>query len=168
MGAGGIAIIIRALTDNRNRTASSIRSYFTKNGGNLGETGSISNHMFKYRGVFVVPASVITEEQIIESGCDDYAIEWEEARIICLREQYSHVASFLKNAGIEPISAGFEYLPNMEVEITDFEQGVKVMKLLSDLEDDDDVEKVWTNGVFDDILRGKIESFIETNAFRAS
>jgi len=49
-GAGGIAIIVRALTDNRNRTASSFRSYFNKNGGNLGETGSLSNHMFKYRG----------------------------------------------------------------------------------------------------------------------
>lgn len=54
----------------------------------------------------------------------------------------------------------------MEIEITDFEQGVKVMKLLQDLDEDDDVEKVWTNGVFDDILREKIESFIDSNGFR--
>ncbi len=67
MAAGGIAVIIRSLTDNRNRTASSIRSIFSKNGGNLGETGSLSNHMFKFRGVCVIPSGKITEEQIIES-----------------------------------------------------------------------------------------------------
>ena len=55
----------------------------------------------------------------------------------------------------------------MEVEITDYEQGVKVMKLLADLDEDDDVEKVWTNGVFDDILREKIESFLDSQSFRS-
>lgn len=166
-GAGGIAIIVRALTDNRNRTASSFRSYFNKNGGNLGETGSLSNHMFKYRGVFVIPTSKISEEQIIESGCDDYVVDGEETRLICIREQFSGVSNFLKNRNIEVTSNGFEYLPNMEIEVTDFEQGVKVMKLLQDLDEDDDVEKVWTNGVFDDILREKIESFLDSNGFRS-
>ena len=166
MAAGGIAVIVRALTDNRNRTASSLRSIFSKNGGNLGETGSLSNHMFKYRGVFTVPTTTITEEQIIESGCDDYSIIGDETQLICLREQFSGVSNFLKNAHIEPISSGFEYLATMEGEITDFEQGVKVMKLLQDLEEDDDVEKVWTNGVFDDILREKIESFLDSQRFR--
>ena len=166
MGAGGIAVIVRALSDNRNRTASSFRSYFNKNGGNLGETGSVSNHMFLYRGVFVVESDTITEEQIIESGCDDYIVDGEETRLICLREQFSDVANYLKNETIE-VSGEFEYLPNMEVEITDFEQGVKVMKLLQDLDADDDVEKVWTNGVFDDILREKIESFLDSNGFRS-
>ncbi len=75
--------------------------------------------------------------------------------------------NFLKNANIEATSSGFEYLPNMENEITDYEQGLKVTKLLSDLEDDDDVEKVWTNGVFDDILREKIETFLESQSFRS-
>lgn len=166
MAAGGIGVIVRALTDNRNRTASSFRSYFSKNGGNLGETGSLSNHMFKYRWVFIVPTNKITEEQIIESGCDDYVVDDEETKLICMREQFSSVMNFLKSANIEQTSAGFEYLPNMEIEITDFEQGVKVMKLLADLDEDDDVEKVWTNGVFDDILREKIESFIDSNGFR--
>ncbi len=167
MGAGGVAVIVRALSDNRNRTASSFRSYFNKNGGNLGETGSVSNHMFRYRGVFVVPTSAITEDQIIESGCDDYVVDGDETNLICLREQFSDVANFLKNASIEASSSGFEYLPNMEVEITDFDQGVKVMKLLQDLDADDDVEKVWTNGVFDDILREKVESFLDSNGFRS-
>jgi YebC/PmpR family DNA-binding regulatory protein len=166
-GAGGIAIIVRALTDNRNRTASSFRSYFNKNGGNLGETGSLSNHMFKYRGVFVVPSTAITEDQIIESGCDDYVVDGDETRLMCLREQFSDVTNFLKSAGIEVSSSGFEYLPTLEIEVTDFEQGVKVMKLLQDLDADDDVEKCWTNGVFDDILREKIESFLDSNGFRS-
>lgn len=123
--------------------------------------------MFKYRGVFVIPTTKITEEQIIESGCDDYAVEGDETRLFTLREQFSDVASFLKSANIEVSSSGFEYLPNMEVEITDYEQGVKVMKLLTDLDEDDDVEKVWTNGVFDDILREKIESFLDSQSFRS-
>ena len=167
MGAGGIAVIVRALTDNRNRTASSFRSHFNKNGGSLGETGSLSNHMFKYRGVFVIPTNKISEEQIIESGCDDYIVDGDETRLLTLREQFSDVAHFLKSAGIESTSSGFEYLPNMEVEITDYEQGIKVMKLLQDLDEDDDVEKVWTNGVFDDILREKIESFLDSQSFRS-
>lgn len=167
MGAGGVGIIVRALTDNRNRTASSFRSYFNKNSGNLGETGSLSNHMFKYRGVFVVPTSKITEDQIIESGCDDYVVDGDETKLFTMREQFSDVTNFLKSANIEPTSAGFEYLPNMEVEITDYEQGIKVMKLLQDLDEDDDVEKVWTNGVFDDILREKIESFLDSQSFRS-
>lgn len=166
MAAGGIGIIVRALTDSRNRTASSVRSYFNKNGGNLWETGSLSNHMFKYRGVFVIPTNKITEDQIIESGCDDYVVDGDETRLLCLREQFSPVTNFLKSANIEATSSGFEYLPNMEIEITDFEQGVKVMKLLQDLDEDDDVEKVWTNGVFDDILREKIESFLDSQSFR--
>jgi YebC/PmpR family DNA-binding regulatory protein len=164
-GAGGIAIIVRALSDNRNRTASSFRSYFNKNGGNLGETGSLSNHMFKYRGVFAMPTSAITEEQTIESGCDDYVVNGDETRLVCIREQFTGVANFLKSANIETASSGFEYLANMEIEITDFDQGVKVMKLLQDLDEDDDVEKVWTNGVFDDILREKIESFLDAQSF---
>jgi len=93
-------------------------------------------------------------------------VEGDETQLICLREQFSDVANFLRNANIEA-SGGFEYLPNMEVEITDFDQGVKVMKLLQDLDADDDVEKVWTNGVFDDILREKVESFLDSNGFRS-
>ncbi|MCB9807275.1 YebC/PmpR family DNA-binding transcriptional regulator [Candidatus Peribacteria bacterium] len=123
--------------------------------------------MFKYRGVFVIATDKITEEQIIESGCDDYMIDGDNTRLICLREQFSDVTNFLKNAHIEVSSSGFDYLPNMEIEITDFEQGVKVMKLLQDLDADDDVEKVWTNGVFDDILREKIESFLDSHGFRS-
>ena len=104
--------------------------------------------------------------KIIESGCDEYVVEWEETRLICLREQFSDVQKFLAGANIVTTSSGFEYLPNMEIEITDHDQGIKVMKLMQDLDEDDDVEKVWTNGVFDDILREKIEAFIESNGFR--
>lgn len=96
MAAGGVGVVVRALTDNRNRSASSFRSYFNKNGGNLGETGSLSNHMFTYRGVFMIPTNAITEDQIIESGCDDYIVDGDEARIICMREQFSEVTNFLR------------------------------------------------------------------------
>jgi transcriptional/translational regulatory protein YebC/TACO1 len=77
------------------------------------------------------------------------------------------VLEFLKTKNIVVNTSWFEYLSTLESEITDFDQGVKVMKLLSDLDDDDDVEKVWTNGVFDDILREKIETFIASHTFRS-
>jgi len=96
MATSGVGVVVRALTDNRNRSASSFRSYFNKNGGNLGETGSLSNHMFTYRGVFMIPTNAITEDQIIESGCDDYIVDGDEARIICMREQFSEVTNFLR------------------------------------------------------------------------
>jgi transcriptional/translational regulatory protein YebC/TACO1 len=73
----------------------------------------------------------------------------------------------LKSKNISVLSSGFEYLPTLEAEVTDFDQWVKVIKLLNDLDEDDDVEKVWTNGVFDDILREKIETFIESHTFRS-
>ncbi len=166
-GAGGVAVIVRALTDNRNRTASNIRSYFSKNGGNLGETGSLSNHMFKYRGIIIVNTSNITEDIIIESGADDYTTTETETHLIVLKENFAAVLDFLKIKNITINSSGFEYLPTLESEILDFDQWVKVMKLLSDLDEDDDVEKVWTNGVFDDILREKIETFIASHSFRS-
>lgn len=165
--AGGVAVIVRTLTDNRNRTASSIRSYFTRNGGNLWEAGSLSNHIFQYRGVIIVNASDITEDMIIESGADDYKTIDDETRLIVLRENFSSVLDFLKSKSILIVSSSFEYLPTLENEIIDFDQGVKVIKLLNDLDEDDDVEKVWTNGVFDDILREKIEVFIASHIFRS-
>jgi YebC/PmpR family DNA-binding regulatory protein len=165
--AGGVAVIVRTLTDNRNRTASSMRSYFSRNGGNLGETGSLSSHMFKYRGIITVNTSDITEDTIIESGADDYTTLETETQLIVLKENFAAVLEFLKTKNIVVNTSGFEYLSALESEITDFDQGVKVMKLLSDLDDDDDVEKVWTNGVFDDILREKIETFIASHTFRS-
>jgi len=165
--AGGVAVIARTLTDNRNRTASSMRSYFTRNGGNLGETGSLSSHIFQYRGVIVVNSWDITEDIIIESGADDYKTVENETHLIVLRENFAAVLDFLKSKSIITLSSSFEYLPTLENEITDFDQGVKVIKLLTDLDEDDDVEKVWTNGVFDDILREKIETFIASHSFRS-
>lgn len=165
--AWGVAVIIRALSDNRNRTASSVRSYFSRNGGNLGETGSLSSHMFKYRGVITVHTSDINEDTIIESGADDYVTLEDETQLIVLKENFTTVLDFLKSKNISVLSSGFEYLPTLETEVTDFDQWVKVIKLLNDLDDDDDVEKVWTNGVFDDILREKIETFIASHSFRS-
>ena len=144
-----------------------MRSYFSRNGGNLGETGSLSSHMFKYRGVITVNSSDITEDIIIESGADDYTTVENETQLIVLKENFAAVLEFLKTKTISVNTSWFEYLPSLESEITDFDQWVKVMKLLSDLDEDDDVEKVWTNGVFDDILREKIETFIASHSFRS-
>jgi len=123
--------------------------------------------MFKYRGVITVTSSDIDEDIIIESWADDYVTSETETQLIVLKENFATVLDFLKSKNISILSSGFEYLPTLESEITDFDQGVKVMKLLSDLDDDDDVEKVWTNGVFDDILREKIETFIASHTFRS-
>jgi len=121
-GAAGTAVIVRTLTDNRNRTASSMRSYFSRNGGNLGETGSLSSHMFKYRGVISVNSGDITDDIIIESGADDYTNIGVETQLIVLKESFAAVLEFLTTKNISVNASGFEYLPTLENEITDFDQ----------------------------------------------
>jgi transcriptional/translational regulatory protein YebC/TACO1 len=113
-------VIVRVLTDNRNRSASSIRSYFSRNGGNLGESGSLSSHVFNYRGVIFTPS--IDEDTIIESGADDYTTENGETKLIVLKENFTVVLEFLKTKNISILSSSFEYLPTLENEITHFDQ----------------------------------------------
>ncbi|WP_322891469.1 MULTISPECIES: YebC/PmpR family DNA-binding transcriptional regulator [unclassified Yoonia] len=146
-GPGGIAVIVEAMTDNRNRTASTVRSTFTKNGGNLGETGSVA-FMFDRKGEIVYPASVADADTVmmaaIEAGAEDVQSDEDNHVIYCADVDLAEVSNALEPALGESISTKLIWKPNMTTEV-DAEGLAKLMKLLDTLEDDDDVQRVTAN-----------------------
>lgn len=146
-GPGGIAVIVEAMTDNRNRTASTVRSTFTKNGGNLGETGSVA-FMFDRKGEIVYPASVADADTVmmaaIEAGAEDVQSDDDNHVIYCADVDLAEVSNALEPALGESISTKLIWKPNMTTEV-DAEGLTKLMKLLDTLEDDDDVQRVTAN-----------------------
>ena len=146
-GQGGVAVIVEALTDNRNRTASNVRSTFSKNGGALGETNSVG-FMFDRVGEIAYPASAGSADKVmeaaIEAGADDVESDEEGHWIYTSFEAMSDVAAALQKALGEPESAKFIFKPQNYVPV-DAEKGETLMKLIGILEDDDDVQNVYAN-----------------------
>jgi YebC/PmpR family DNA-binding regulatory protein len=147
-GPGGIAIIVDALTDNKNRTASDIRSTFTKNGGALGETGSVS-FMFDRIGLIIYGANVVNKdqifEQVIEAGADDYQLEEDSCQIICKPDLLNEVREYLSNIYGDPEVCRLSWQPQNFIEVSDPEKQEKILKLVDVLEDNDDVQYVTGN-----------------------
>ena len=154
-GPGGIAIYIDALTDNLNRTVDDIRHVLSKNGGNLGQSGSVA-WMFELKGSIVIDAERFEESRVLEaaleSGAQDMESEEDEGYTV-----YSEPADFhavqegLRSTGIEWESAELAMVPKTLVRIEGAD-ALKLMKLLESLEDLDDVQKVWTNADIDESL----------------
>lgn len=148
-GPGGIAILVEAMTDNRNRTAASIRSIFDRGGGNLGESGSVA-WQFKSRGVISVNAPGKEEEvelAAIDAGAVDVQSEEGEVQIYTEREDLEAVRRALSEAGFEVSSAELSMVPDVTIDL-DEQKSVTALKLLDKLENDDDVQKVYTNAEF--------------------
>ena len=146
-GHGGVAFMVDCLTDNRNRTASSVRSAFTKAGGNLGTDGSVS-YMFERRGSIVIP-SEYDEDEMMMAALDAGALDFEKIEdsyvITTDQNSFTAVRDALETAGVkEFLECELTYVPNMEVEL-DEEGQEKVMKLVDTLEDLDDVQDVYYN-----------------------
>ncbi|TVQ47681.1 MAG: YebC/PmpR family DNA-binding transcriptional regulator [Gloeocapsa sp. DLM2.Bin57] len=152
-GIGGVAILIEALTDNRNRTAADLRSAFTKNGGNLGETGCVS-WMFSQQGV-VKLAGIIDEDALLEISLTtdvlNYEIFDDEAEVFTEISNLENLHNLLKNNGFEVIESELRWLPANTIEISDPQQAQSVLKLLDVLESLDDVQNVTTNMVNTDL-----------------
>lgn len=146
-GAGGIAIIVEAMTDNINRTASNVRSYFTKAGGNLGQTGSVS-HSFDRVGEITYPASAGDADSVmmaaLEAGADDVESDEEGHWIYCQVEDLSTVSDALEQALGESTEAKLIWKPQSRTEV-DLDTAQKLMKLIDLLEEDDDVQTVTHN-----------------------
>lgn len=146
-GPAGVGLIVEVLTDNRNRSAGAVRSYFTKNGGNLGETGAVS-FMFDRLGKITYPAAVGDEDKVmeaaIEAGADDVESDEEGHTIYTAYEALNEVAVALE-ASLGPAkSTGFVWRPKSETPIAGDDVGT-LMKLIDALDDDDDVQAVWGN-----------------------
>jgi len=146
-GPGGVAVIVEAMTDNRNRTASTVRSTFTKTGGNLGETGSVA-FMFDRKGEIVYLAEVGDADTVmmsaIEAGADDVESSDEGHIIYCADTDLNAVSTALEADLGESETSKLIWMPNISTEL-DLEGMEKLMKLIDALEDDDDVQRVTSN-----------------------
>ncbi|MBD2695218.1 YebC/PmpR family DNA-binding transcriptional regulator [Anabaena catenula] len=147
-GAGGVAILIEALTDNRNRTAADLRVAFSKNGGNLGETGCVA-WMFTQKGVCVV-SGVLDEEQLLEASLEGNAesyemTEDETAEVFTEVANLETLSQTLKAKGFKVADVELRWIPGNQVEVTDSEQARSLFKLIDTLEGLDDVQNVTAN-----------------------
>jgi YebC/PmpR family DNA-binding regulatory protein len=146
-GPGGVAIMVDALTDNRNRTAADVRSMFSKGGGNLGENGSVS-YMFKRKGIIAYSAERYSEDQILEqaleAGAEDVSTEGETIEVTIEPEDFETVLETMQAAGVEHESASISKIPDATVSL-DAEGTRKALKLIEMLDDHDDVQEVSTN-----------------------
>ncbi len=146
-GPNGVAIIVEAMTDNRNRTASNVRSTFGKHGGNLGETGSVS-FMFERKGEILYPASVGDEDTVmmaaIEAGAEDVESSEDGHAIYCADTDLNDVSTALEAVLGEADSTKLIWKPGTTTEL-DLEGAQQLMKLIDALEDDDDVQRVTSN-----------------------
>lgn len=148
-GAGGVAVMVSALTDNRNRTAADVRHLFSKYGGNLGETGSV-NWMFKRKGLLIVENEddQYNEEDllmiVLEAGAEDLKVEEESFEIIAEPNEFENVEKALIDNGIEIAMSEITQIPDNVVEVS-LEDAKKIQNLIDTLEDLDDVEEVYTS-----------------------
>jgi YebC/PmpR family DNA-binding regulatory protein len=146
-GPERVAVIVEALTDNKNRTASNIRTIFQKNGGNLGETG-VASHQFRQVGVIRIDKNNITDNEMIElainGGAEDCSSNDDFHEIITLKENFYKVKVEIEKKIKNFISSGIEWLPINKISL-DQEKTKSVLSLLEKLEDDDDVQYVYAN-----------------------
>lgn len=156
---GGIAIIVETLSDNKNRTVSDVRAAFTKYGGNLGETGSVS-FMFDKVGAILFASNVASSEEIfeaaIEAGASDVVSNEEEHIVYTEVEGFPECLEFLTNKYGDPVESGIEWKPQNIIILDSLEKGEKLIKLIDALEESDDVQKVFVNYEFSEELFNKL------------
>ncbi|MEP9367891.1 YebC/PmpR family DNA-binding transcriptional regulator [Xanthobacter sp. VNH20] len=159
-GPGGVAVIVETLTDNRNRTAGEVRSYFTKSGGNLAETGAVS-FMFDRVGLIEFdPAKASADamlEAAIEAGADDVASSEHGHEVICAVENLNEVQRQLELKFGEPRKAGLVWRPQNNIAVDD-ETAEKLLRLVDSLEDNDDVQSVTANFELSDAMVAKMSA----------
>lgn len=148
-GPLGVAVMVECLSDNANRTAGDVRSYFTKNRGNLGVTGSV-NYLFDHLGVLVIERSdEIDEDQLmmeaIDAGADDFLAEADHFEIFTAVADFSAVREALKALGYRFAIAELQYLPQTTVSLSDPDDQKAMQRLIDQLEDHDDVQTVHHN-----------------------
>ena len=147
-GPEGIAVIVEALTDNRNRTAADVRHLFAKHGGNLGTAGAVA-WQFDRRGVVVVPAEGVDEEELFlaaaDGGADDIQQDGTVFEITSAPEQLASVRSAVEAAGFSVDSAELQLVPKTTVAVDDETKARQVMRLIDALEENDDVQDVYAN-----------------------
>ncbi|MEJ2246034.1 MAG: YebC/PmpR family DNA-binding transcriptional regulator [Acidobacteriota bacterium] len=146
-GPGGVAVFIQALTDNRNRTVAEIRHIFSKNGGNLGETGCVG-WMFDRKGYFVIEKSAADEEKLLEAalsaGADDMREDGDNFEVLSSPENFEAVRAALESDNISTVVAEVSMMPQNYVKL-EGKSAKTMLKLMEALEDHEDIQNVWSN-----------------------
>ena len=159
-GPGGVAIIVEALTDNRNRTAGEVRAIFSKNGGNLAETGAVS-FMFTHVGIVEFDAKAASADAMLEAaidaGAEDVASNDDGHQIITTPDTLNDISKALEGKFGEPRKSSLLWRPQNTVALDD-ESGEKVLKLIESLDDSDDVQNVYANFEVSDALVAKMSA----------
>jgi YebC/PmpR family DNA-binding regulatory protein len=159
-GPGGVAVIVEVLTDNRNRTAGEVRATFTKSGGSLAETGAVS-FMFNHVGVIEYDAKAASAEAMfeaaLEAGADDVVSSEHGHEVYVAQERFGSVAKVLEQKFGEPRKASLVWRPQNTVTLDD-EQGEKLLKLIENLNEHEDVQNVYANFEVSDALVSRMSA----------
>jgi YebC/PmpR family DNA-binding regulatory protein len=147
-GPGGVAVLVETMTDNKNRTVADIRHYFGKSGGNLGESGCVG-WMFDHKGTLSIAKDGMSEEDLmdiaLEAGAEDVIVEEDGFQIITSPEAFNDVVDNLEKANIKFSEASLSMIPKNSVEVLEEKTARSLLRLLENLEDHDDVQKVHAN-----------------------
>lgn len=158
--AGGVAVVVEAMTDNRNRTAGDIRSYFTKYNGSLGATGCVG-WMFDQRGVLTFSEDDVDFEKLFEAAINldalDVTEEDGEYKVLTSTENFQNVVEGLEKEGLKSISSELSRIPQNTIAVTDEKTADQILKLLDKLEEHDDVQNVYANFDISDEILQKLE-----------
>jgi YebC/PmpR family DNA-binding regulatory protein len=153
-GPGGVAVMVNATTDNRNRTVSELRHLFSKNSGNLGESGSVA-WMFNKKGQIIIDATSKSEDEMmeiaLEAGAEDMQNDGESYQVLTSPEDFLSVLDALKGKGIDPISSELAMIPQNTIKL-DGSQATQMLKLYDSLDDHEDVQSVFANFEIDDAV----------------
>lgn len=158
---GGVAVIVEVLTDNRNRATSEVRNIFSKRGGNMAGAGSVA-FQFERKGLFMVKKQDATEEAlmdiVLEVGAEDMTSDEEFFEVTCQPQDFDKVRTGLTNSKVKVESGELTLLPKNTVKVEDADVARKIMTLVDELEDNDDVQDVYTNFDIPDEILKKLES----------
>ena len=158
-GPGGVAVLVDCMTDNKNRTVADVRYFFSKSGGNLGESGCVS-WMFDRKGSILVDKTTIDEEKLmdlaLEAGAEDVVEEENEFQVVTDPDDFEAVREALTNEGVAFLEASVSMIPKNVVDINDAKVARQVLKLLENLEDFEDVQNVHANFDIDDETMAQI------------
>ena len=160
-GPGGVGLIVEVTTDNKNRSASDVRSTFSKGGGNLAGAGAVAFN-FKRKGQFLLAKEKIGEDALtelaLENDAEDVVVEVEHYEVICETAHYDQIADALSKSEISPDSSELAYIPDNVVQVTEEDMARKILKLVDNLEDLEDVKAVHGNYDIDDALLESLTS----------
>lgn len=167
-GASGVAVIITTLTDNKNRTASSVRHIFSKYWWNMWEPGSVW-FIFERSGVVIIDLSKYDngelEELVYETSAGDFFIEDGLFKITTSLEDFTRTKKFFEDKNIDMVFADLDFIPSNIIDIEEFDDALKLTKMIEDFEDDEDVQKISTNMNISQDMQKQVDDFIASHRF---